>query len=266
MAVSESTLLGEVGATADNGPPYAVVVEDVSIHYRSFTDRRRGLSKMFISGMRSRSFQEVKAVQGVSFAVRAGEGVGVIGSNGSGKSTLLRAIAGLQPMTSGRILTAAQPRLLGVGAALKPELSGRRNITVGCLALGLTKQQADESVDEIIEFSGIRDFIDMPMRTYSKGMKARLAFSIATSISPRILLIDEVLAVGDREFRGRSMERLDGIRQEAGTVFFVSHSLGQIKRISDRVIWLDQGILRADGEPDEVIAMYREVTGGGDDD
>lgn len=240
--------------------PYVLIAEDVSVHYRAYTDRRGKLSDFFANGMRRRVFQEVKAVRNLSLRVRAGEGVGVIGANGSGKSTLLRALAGVQPLTGGRVLTDGQPRLLGVGAALKPALSGRRNIMMGCLALGLNRKDAEGRMDQIIDFSGIPEFIDMPMNTYSTGMRARLSFAIATSVAPRILLIDEVLAVGDRDFKRRSLRRLDAIREEAGTVFLVSHSLGEVRRTCDRVLWMDHGHLREDGPSDEVIAAYKAAT------
>lgn len=254
MAVSD--VIVDRPLDVPEGQQLSIVADAVSVHYRIYAERRGTLGDFFAQGMRRRTFREVRAVHDVSFVAKVGQGIGVIGPNGSGKSTLLRALCGLQPLTGGRVLAESQPRLLGVGAALKPALSGRRNIVMGCLALGLDRKETLERMEEIIEFSGLRDFIDVPLKAYSTGMRARLQFAIATSVAPRILLIDEVLAVGDRDFKRRSLRRLQEIRQQAGTVFLVSHSLGEIRRTCDRVLWMDKGHLRADGPSDEVIAEY----------
>jgi teichoic acid transport system ATP-binding protein len=146
--------------------------------------------------------------------------------------------------------------LLGVGAALHSELSGRRNITIGCLALGLSRRDVAEKEAEIIEFAGLVDFIDLPMRTYSSGMKARLHFAIATAVTPEILLIDEALAVGDKEFKKKSSARIQEIRDRAGTVILVSHNLAEIKQTCTRAIWLENGMVAMDGPATEVVAAY----------
>lgn len=233
-----------------------VVLDDLHVTYRVYEQRRTGLRDMFASGFKPRRYRAIEAVRGVSMTVTVGEGVGIIGPNGSGKSTLLSAIAGLLPPTSGRVLASSRPMLLGVGAALKPNLSGRRNITIGGLALGLTRREIAGKEKEIIDFSGVGDFIDLPMKTYSSGMRARLHFAIATAVSPEVLLIDEALGVGDKEFRRRSSKRIDEIRAAAGTVFLVSHSLGEIERSCNRVIWLEKGQVVMDGPTEEVIAAY----------
>ena len=163
----------------------------------------------------------------MSFAAYEGEAIGLIGSNGSGKSTLLRAIAGLLPPASGAVYTKRQPSLLGVNAALLNDLSGERNVMLGCLAMGMRRAEAKARVQEIIEFSGINergDFASLPMRTYSSGMSARLRFAIAAAKNHDVLLIDEALATGDAKFRRRSEERVHELRAGAGTVFLVSHS------------------------------------------
>lgn len=187
-----------------------------------------------------------------------GEAIGLIGRNGSGKSTLMQAMAGLLPVTQGAVYASSQPALLGVGAALQPNNSGRRNILLGGLALGLTKAEVEERTDEIIEFAGLEEFIDLPLKTYSSGMKARLLFSISTSARPEILLIDEALAVGDEVFRKRSQKRIDELIQRAGTIFIVSHSLEEIVRNCTRALWLEKGNVRIDGTPKDVVNAYRE--------
>ena len=198
----------------------------------------------------------LRALHGVSFDVHEGESVGVIGSNGSGKSTLMSALAGLQPATSGEILVSDEPKLLGVGAVLIPHASGFRNIRLGLLALGLTAEEADERVDEIIEFTDLGEAIERPLNTYSSGMRARLHFAIATAVAPRILLIDEALAVGDRAFRVKSNRRIEQVLAGAGTLMMVSHSLGEIRRQCTRVIWIERGLVRADGPAADVLDSY----------
>jgi teichoic acid transport system ATP-binding protein len=250
---------------ADRQPPLdpalTLVAQDAHVTYRVYEDRRVGLQELVSRGGKLRASRAIKAVKGVSFEARAGEVIGVIGANGSGKSTLLQAMAGLLPCTDGAVYARSQPVILGVGAALQPLLSGRRNVELGLLALGASQEQVEEQFDEVVEFSGLEGSIDLPMRTYSSGMKARLHFAIATSIQPDILLIDEALAVGDADFRERSEERIRTLQAHAGTVFIVSHRLSEIQRTCTRVLWLCAGELAADGTPDEVLAQYREWVG-----
>ena len=236
--------------------PRIVDVDDVHVTYRVYEDRQLPLRDRVATRQLRRKYREVRAVRGVSFTLYEGDALGVIGSNGSGKSTLLAAMTGLLPIESGTIRVRSRPTLLGVGAALRQNLSGRRNIRLGCLAAGMSHAEIDAKMDGIIEFSGLRDFIDMPMRAYSSGMRARLTFSIATARVPEILLIDEALAVGDQAFRRRSAERVREVRDSAGAVVLVSHQLGEIRTSCNRAMWLHQGVLRALGEPDDVIEQY----------
>ena len=185
-----------------------------------------------------------------------GEAVGIIGANGSGKSTLLRAIAGLQSLESGSIRVRGEVGLLGVGAALKPKVSGYRNVFLGGLAMGLSRDEIDSRMEEIVEFSGLGDAMARPMNTYSSGMRARLAFSIATLRTPDILLIDEALAVGDKNFREKSLQRIREIQAAAGTVIMVTHNLNEIRETCSRAIWLEEGALQADGPADDVLEQY----------
>ncbi|WP_236243363.1 ABC transporter ATP-binding protein [Streptomyces sp. CC228A] len=206
----------------------------------------------------------VHAVKGVSFAAYKGEAIGLIGSNGSGKSTLLKAVAGLLPCSEGRVYTHGQPSLLGVNAALMGDLTGERNVVLGGLAMGMTREEVKERYQEIVDFSGINekgDFISLPMRTYSSGMGARLRFSIAAAKSHEVLLIDEALATGDAAFRRRSQKRIDELRAQAGTVFLVSHSNSTIRETCDRALWLEAGRLLMDGPVDEVVKAYEKETG-----
>ncbi|MCX4885276.1 MULTISPECIES: ABC transporter ATP-binding protein [unclassified Streptomyces] len=212
----------------------------------------------------ARGVRKVHAVKGVSFVAYRGEAVGLIGSNGSGKSTLLRAIAGLLPAEKGRVYTNGQPSLLGVNAALMNDLTGERNVILGGLAMGMSREQVRERYQDIVDFSGINekgDFITLPMRTYSSGMAARLRFSIAAAKDHDVLMIDEALATGDRKFQKRSEERIRELRKEAGTVFLVSHNNKSIRDTCDRVLWLERGELRMDGPTEEVLKEYEKFTG-----
>lgn len=235
--------------------------ENVHVIYRTYLDAQLGLRARLKSGFRTSAprFKDVHAVKGATFDLHRGECLGIVGSNGSGKSTLLAGLAGLIDLQEGSVVASARPTLLGVGAVLDRRLSGRRNIKMGCLALGLSKADINERMDEIIEFTDLDEFIDLPLRTYSSGMRARLAFTIATVVSPEILLIDEALAVGDRAFKAKANERLDEIRKAAGAVIVVSHSLPELRRLASRMIWLEKGVIRADGDPDEVLAMYENA-------
>jgi teichoic acid transport system ATP-binding protein len=237
-------------------PPLSVVVDRVSIRYQLFQEGRVGLRSVVSRGFQGRAKREIHAVENVSFEVRQGESVGLVGANGAGKSTLLAGIAGLLPLTKGAVYARTRPTLLGVAAALQSGLSGRRNIYLGGLALGLSRRQIEQRERQIIEFSGLEDFIDLPMRAYSSGMRARLQFSIATAVAPEILLIDEALSVGDRQFRRRSAKRIDEIRAHAGTIFLVSHNLDEVRRSCTRAIWLDHGVMLMDGLADDVVDAY----------
>jgi teichoic acid transport system ATP-binding protein len=251
--------------TAPTEAPLTVVVDDLHITYRVLLGGKRieqQTSRSILKRMPRGRMTDVRAVRGVSFVLRQGEAVGLVGRNGSGKSTLLRAIAGLVTPAAGQVWAMGEPALLGVNAALIPELSGERNVVLGGLALGLTPEEIKEQYDEVVTFSGIKEAIDMPMKTYSSGMSARLRFAIATTKTPPVLLIDEALAVGDAEFRRKSEARIAKLREEAGTVVLVSHSLGAILDSCNRCIWLDKGQIRRDGNVEEVLNEYSVETTG----
>ncbi len=196
-------------------------------------------------------------LRGVSMAAREGEMIGLVGLNGSGKSSLLRVLAGLQPATSGTVVASAQPQLLGVSAALVPELSGEENIWLGTLAMGMTPDDAYFAKERIEQLAGIGDAIKQPMKTYSSGMAARLRFAISVAADPEILMIDEALSTGDASFAERAKEAMHGLITRAGTVFLVSHAAKTIEDMCTRAMWLDAGTLIADGPAGEVANMYR---------
>lgn len=235
-----------------------IVVKDVHVRYRVYADKRRTLRDRVLNVLKPRRYREVHALKGVSFTAHAGEVIGVIGPNGSGKSTLMRVIAGLQPIAEGEVYARSTPMLLGVGAVLNKQLSGRRNIMLGGLALGMSKADILAREAEIIEFAGIGSAIDLPMRTYSSGMSARLQFAISAAVEPEILIVDEALAVGDQAFRRKSNRRIRELRASAGTVFLVSHSMRTLLQTCTRMIWLEDGLLKADGDPREIVREYRQ--------
>lgn len=246
-------------ARVDRAP--SVVLDGVSVTYRVYEDRKPTLRKLVAGGFRARSYRSVEALRDVSLVAYPGEAVGVVGRNGSGKSTMLRALAGLLPVTAGAVYAQSAPMLLGVTAALQPELSGRRNVYLGGTALGMSRREIDRRIGEITAFAGLEDVLDLPLRAYSSGMAARLQFAIATAVVPDVLLVDEALAVGDIEFRRRSGDRIRRMVGNTGTVFLVSHDLTAVTDLCTRAIWIDGGRLVLDGVPQEVVAAYRRSVG-----
>lgn len=237
-----------------------VVVDDVHVIYKVFPGGKRvgGAGVKSVRVSKKVKLREVHAVKGVSFTIYEGESVGIIGSNGSGKSSLMKVLAGITQATKGAVYASSRPTLLGVGAALMPNLSGEKNILLGGMALGFSRKDMEASVEAITDFAGLEEAIDLPMRTYSQGMSARLRFAIAAHRTHDILIIDEALAVGDKAFKNRSQARMIEMRDGAGTVFLVSHSMKSIKETCNRVLWLEKGDLRMDGDPDTVIAAYEK--------
>jgi teichoic acid transport system ATP-binding protein len=243
--------------------PYSDVVSlrvrDLHVNFELLRDRRDALRRKFVGRASGPGRLVVRAVQGVTFDLYEGDAVGIVGSNGSGKSTLMSAMAGLLPPTSGEILTTSEPKLLGVGAALLPAATGHRNIRIGLLALGATPAEVDELSPTIAEFTELGDALDRPLRTYSSGMRARLLFGISTSIRPKILLVDEALAVGDRQFKDKSRQRIEDMLAQSGTLVLVSHNMREIRAICNRAIWLEQGRILADGPVEEVLDAYGDT-------
>ncbi|MEM1867995.1 MAG: ABC transporter ATP-binding protein, partial [Thermosphaera sp.] len=241
----------------------AIVFEHVSKSFKRYPTRGYTTIKdILVRGewlrrMRSRHHQRIEALKDVSFSLPEGTVLGIIGPNGSGKSTLLRLIAGIYRPTSGRIIVNGRvSALLSLGVGFHPELSGRENIIIGGLAMGLSRREIKRRMEEIIEFAELQDFIDAPVRTYSSGMYMRLAFSVAVNVDPDILLLDEVLAVGDAAFAQKCQARMDEFKEQGKTILLVTHDLGTIENWCHQALWLDKGEVRGMGKPSEVIERY----------
>lgn len=242
----------------------AVDVRSVTKVYRRW-GRRRAIGTFksaLLSGRPGRALSPdggVPALSGVSFQVAAGEAVGIIGPNGSGKSTLLKLLAGILQPTSGSVSVRGRlAALLELGAGFHPEISGRDNVEISGLLLGLTRREIAARFDEIVRFAELEEFLDAPVKTYSSGMAVRLGFSIAAHCDPDVLLVDEVLAVGDEAFARRSLEKFAEFERAGKTLVLVSHDLALVGQRCRRALWLDQGRLAADGPAGETVALYRE--------
>ena len=244
----------------------AIVVDDVHVTYEVYVSGKR-VPPRAGSRVRARgNIRQVDALRGVSLNVYEGDAIGVIGPNGSGKSTLMNALTEVAPVVQGAIYARSNPSLLGVGAAMLGALSGRKNVILGGLAMGYTVEEIHDKFDEIVEFSGIGDFIDFPMSTYSAGMVERLKFAITATKKHDILIIDEALAVGDHEFRLKSEAKMRELIRDAGVLFLVSHSMKSILDICNRVIWIQDGQIVMEGDPATVCSAYSKKTGSPLDD
>jgi lipopolysaccharide transport system ATP-binding protein len=245
-------------------PPEAIRVEGLSKRFRRSLpgDRLRTLKSALVgrslaSGLTPE--ESIGALEEVSFAVHQGEAFGVIGGNGSGKSTLLKLVAGMLKPTTGRITVAGRvAALIELGAGFHPEISGRENVFINGAVLGLTRKQIERRYDDIVEFSGLGDFMEEPVKNYSSGMYVRLGFAVAIYTDPDVLLVDEVLAVGDEAFAHRCLRRIEEFLATGKTLLLVSHSLDLVEGVCDRVLWLDRGHQRLVGEPRRVIDAYRQ--------
>ena len=236
----------------------AVSIKEVTVRFRPLVDKNPTLRRS-LGHMRHREKTELVALDDVSLEIIKGEAFGVIGSNGAGKSTLLKVMAKTLKPTSGSVnVYGKTSTLLSLGLGMRPELSGRRNVYLGGLAAGLRKAEIDEKFDSIVEYADIGEAIDRPVKTYSSGMFSRLAFAVAMAIEPNILLLDEVLAVGDESFRNKSMQTMRDLLEDAGTIVFVSHSLASVTEFCDRAMWLEKGEVRALGPSEDVVEQYRD--------
>lgn len=205
-----------------------------------------------------RTRQTVEALRGVSLVAEPSETIGIIGLNGSGKSTLLRLIGGAEEPTTGRVMVRKKPMLLGVSPALHGDLTGAQNVYLGCLALGMSANEAKEQIQLIADWTELGEAIDRPMSTYSSGMGARLKFAISTAVEPDILLVDEALSTGDAAFGSKAKERINRVIEKAGNLFLVSHGIGTIEDLCERSIWIHQGEVIADDPTEEVCPKYHE--------
>lgn len=249
-----------MAGTATSTPEYAIEVNDVTMIFNMASEQLNNLKEYFIKIMRHELFfSEFRALKHISFKVRRGEVVGLVGTNGSGKSTMLKIIAGVLEASEGECIVRGNiAPLIELGAGFDMELTARENIYLNGALLGYTKQFIDDHFDEIVEFAELRDFVDMPLKNYSSGMVARIAFAIATVTEPDILIVDETLSVGDVFFQQKCEDRIQHFIKNGGvTVLFVSHSIEQVERICQRAIWIEKGDLRMDGPVAEVCEAYR---------
>lgn len=236
-------------------------VDHVTIRFNLSNQKVDNLKEYFVKLMkRELLFQEFLAVKDVSFRVRAGESWGLIGTNGSGKSTMLKAISGiLRPHKGSISVNGSVAPLIELGAGFDPELTARENIFLNGCVLGHTEKFMQEHFDEIVEFAELHQFLDSPIKNYSSGMKARLGFSVATMVRPEILIIDEILAVGDYKFRRKCEERMNEMLSGGTTLLYVSHNIDEVRRLCDHAIWLDKGVARMQGDVDAVCDAYMEA-------
>lgn len=237
----------------------AIALEGVSVFYRVPHEAVRNLKEYAILRLRRRRIvhTEMHALRGVDLAVRPGESLAIVGHNGAGKSTLLKVILGVIRPRQGRVRVRGRAApLFDLGTGFNLELTGRENVFLSGLMLGFSRQDIASRFDRIVAFAGLRDFIDAPLRTYSTGMVARLGFAVATDADPDILLIDEILGAGDREFQERSSQRLREFQRKGGTTLLVSHNLAAVRETCERTVWLDHGQVKMIGPTPEVLARY----------
>lgn len=243
------------GRNLDVAP--AIEVHDLSISYSMRIDETSVWGDLRnLAGRRHGKDRIVPALRDVSFTVPKGSVLGVIGRNGAGKSTLLRALAGVLAPEQGQIIVRGRIALFAMGLGFNANLTGRENIQLGGLAIGLTRKRINELAEEIADFADLGEFIDYPMKTYSTGMKGRLGFSVASHLDPDILLIDEALAGGDASFKDRCTNRMNDMCREGKTIVLVTHGLSSVSGMATDGLWMHQGRVMATGDPDEVVAKY----------
>jgi lipopolysaccharide transport system ATP-binding protein len=233
------------------------IIQARDVHKEFHLTLHRGSLKALILSGGKRYRQEVHALQGVDLDVYPGEAVALLGRNGSGKSTFLSLVGRIYLPTSGTLTVHGRVApLLELGAGFHPDLSGRENVELNGVILGLSRRQVAERFDDIVAFAELERFIDAPLRTYSSGMQTRLGFSVAVHTDSEILLVDEVLAVGDEEFQEKCFTRIAEFKAQGRTILFVSHEMTDVTRVADRVVWLEQGRVRADGDPEALVRQY----------
>lgn len=240
---------------------YAIKVEHMTKRFKLFYDKPSTLKERLVFWNHKKSEERI-VLKDINLNIRKGETVALIGVNGSGKSTLLKLMTKIIYPSSGKIITNGKlTSLLELGAGFHPDFTGRENIYFNASIFGLTREEINERIDKIIEFSELGEFIDSPVRTYSSGMYMRLAFSVAINVDAEILLIDEILAVGDQHFQDKCFEKLEELKNSDKTIVIVSHSLGSIKKLCNRAIWIYDGEVRLDGKTNDVIEEYLKVCG-----
>jgi ABC-2 type transport system ATP-binding protein len=241
-----------------------IIADDIGMEFKLSKEKVNNLKEFVIKSLKGQIlYTEFWALRNISFEVDKGDRWGIIGLNGAGKSTLLKIVSGVMKPTEGSIVIKGKIiPLLELGAGFDPNYTGKENIFLNGAMLGLTKEFLEEKYEEIIEFSEIRKFIDVPLKNYSSGMKARLGFSIATVIKPEILVLDEVLSVGDAKFKKKSEDKITSLFNEGVTVLFVSHSIEQVKKICNKALWLENGKVVMKGDAKEICETYERVCKG----
>jgi ABC-type polysaccharide/polyol phosphate transport system ATPase subunit len=238
----------------------AISVDQLWKQFRLYHDKNQYLKTAILRGGRSR-YEEFWALKDVSFEVPQGSTFGIIGSNGSGKSTMLKCLTGILSPDKGKVhINGKIAALLELGAGFHPDLSGRENIFLNGAILGMTSKEILRKLDEIVDFAGLEQFIDTPVKNYSSGMTVRLGFAIAINVDPEILIIDEVLAVGDIAFQQKCLEKIEDFRSDGRTIIFVSHGLGQVAQICDSVAWIEKGVLKELGDAQTVVSNYNALS------
>ncbi|MCF6410121.1 teichoic acids export ABC transporter ATP-binding subunit TagH [Pseudalkalibacillus salsuginis] len=233
----------------------AIIVKNVSKKYKLY----KKSSEKILDLITPKSYgEDFYALRHVDFDAEKGDVVGFVGINGSGKSTLSNIIAGIVPETTGSVTLNGQAALIAVASGLKGDLTGRENIELKCLMLGFSKKEIQAMEDDIIEFAELEKFIDQPVKSYSSGMKSRLGFAISINIDPDILIIDEALSVGDKAFAEKSLEKMKEFKSKGKTMIFVSHSIGQMKKFCEKILWLEFGVVKEFGPVDEVMPKYED--------
>lgn len=239
-------------------PENAIEVKDIRKNFRVYMDRGSTMKELVLFKKR-RKYEEREVLKGISFEVKKGEAIGLVGQNGCGKSTTLKLLTRIMYPDSGSIeMRGRVSSLLELGAGFHPDMSGRQNIYTNASIFGLNRKEIENRINDIIEFSELQEYIDNPVRTYSSGMYMRLAFAVAINVDADILLIDEILAVGDMAFQEKCFNRLKEIKSNGTTIVIVSHSLGQIEEICERSIWIKDGKIETEGEPKVVHEKYTE--------
>lgn len=237
-----------------------IEVANVSMRFNLATEKTESLKEYFVKLMTGKlMFDEFYALKNVSFSVEKGESVGILGANGSGKSTLLKVISGIYPPTEGHVSVCGSiAPLIELGAGFDPDLTAKENVFLNGAVMGFSKDFICEKYDEIVEFSELKNFMDVPIKNFSSGMSARLGFSIATLVHPDILIVDEVLGVGDAAFQKKCEQKMRELRANGTTMLFVSHSVKQVEQVCNHAIWLKKGSLVMEGACEEVCTAYSE--------
>lgn len=254
-----SKLSIEAPAESPIAPSDVIRLENVGVRYRVASERIFTFKEYIIRWIQRKvQVSDFWALKDINLTIQRGEALGLIGPNGAGKSTMLKLIARVLKPTTGRVLVIGKVApLLEYGAGFHPDLTGRENVFLNGALLGFTREEMNEKFDRIVDFAELWDFIDVPMRNYSSGMWARLGFAVATDVEPDILIVDEVLSVGDEAFQRKSLSRMEAFRKKGATILLVSHDMDTIAEMCHQAAWLEHGAIQAKGQVDEVIASYR---------